>query len=60
MFEGTESDVALLSDASICHQLLGSPSVSMDELMEVVAHWIEIGGASLGKPTKFEVTDGIF
>ncbi len=60
MLEGTESEVALLSDASICHQLLGYPSVSMDELMEAVAHWIEIGGASLGKPTKFEVTDGIF
>jgi nucleoside-diphosphate-sugar epimerase len=60
LFEGKESAGALLSDASLCHQLLGYPSVSMDELMEAVAHWIEIGGASLGKPTRFDVTDGIF
>ncbi|HEX4947868.1 MAG TPA: NAD-dependent epimerase/dehydratase family protein [Blastocatellia bacterium] len=59
-FVGAESDIALLNNASLCHQLLGSPSVSLSELMECVAHWIETGGASLGKPTKFEVTDGKF
>jgi nucleoside-diphosphate-sugar epimerase len=59
-FSGPESELALLSNASLCHQLLGYPSLSLAELMEAVAHWVEVGGASLGRPTKFEVTDGRF
>jgi hypothetical protein len=27
-------------------------------LMEMAARWVEIGGASLNKPTKFEAVDG--
>jgi len=57
-FRGTESPVALLSNASRCHGLLGPPQIQLEQLLEMVAHWIEIGGASLNKPTKFEVTDG--
>lgn len=60
VFTGVESDAALLSNAAVCHQLLGLPSVSLRELLEWVAHWVEIGGVSLSKPTKFEVTDGRF
>jgi nucleoside-diphosphate-sugar epimerase len=57
-FQGAESPVALLSNASRCHRLLGPPQIQLDQLLEMVAQWIEIGGASLNKPTKFEVTDG--
>src|SRR5262249_18596473 len=53
IFDGPESEVALLNNASMCHQLLGYPSVRSAELMEAVAHWIEIGGANLGRPTRF-------
>jgi nucleoside-diphosphate-sugar epimerase len=60
VFQGEESDAALLNNASLCHRLLGYPEVTLGELMEMVAHWIEIGGTSLNKPTKFEVTDGRF
>ncbi|MBS1809013.1 MAG: NAD-dependent epimerase/dehydratase family protein [Acidobacteria bacterium] len=60
VFDGTEGETALLNNASQCHKLLGYPSVSLGTLMEWVAHWIESGGASLNKPTKFEVTDGKF
>lgn len=60
VFQGKESAAALLNNASLCHQLLGEPQVSIEELREMVAHWIEIGGSSLNKPTKFEVTDGKF
>lgn len=59
-FQGAESGQALLSDATICRQLLGPPEVSLAELMEGVAHWIELGGPLLNKPTKFEVADGRF
>jgi dTDP-4-dehydrorhamnose reductase len=57
---GEEKEVALLNNASLCHRLLGYPEIALGELMEMVAHWVEIGGASLNKPTKFEVTDGRF
>jgi nucleoside-diphosphate-sugar epimerase len=59
-FTGQEGRTALLSDASACHQLLGRPSVAAAELMEMVAAWIERGGAMLDKPTHFEVADGRF
>jgi nucleoside-diphosphate-sugar epimerase len=58
IFEGTEGEMAWRSNAALCHALLGYPTVSSGTLMEWVAHWIEVGGASLNKPTKFEVTDG--
>lgn|SRR5262245_26611531 len=60
VFQGEEKDDALLNNAALCHRLLGYPEVSLGELMEMVAHWVEIGGRSLSKPTKFEVTDGRF
>ncbi len=59
-FSGIESGKALLSNASKCHGLLGLPSVTAPQLMEAVAHWIELGGGSLHKPTHFEVSDGKF
>ncbi len=60
IYQGEPSELALLNNASLCHSLLGKPSVTAQTLMEMVGHWIEIGGASLNKPTKFEVTDGKF
>lgn len=58
--KGESKGVALLNNASACHAALGYPAVSADELMEAVASWVEIGGASLNKATKFQVTDGKF
>lgn len=58
---GSESKgLALLNNAGACHSLLGYPEVSANELMEAVARWVESGGASLNKATKFQVTDGKF
>jgi nucleoside-diphosphate-sugar epimerase len=59
-FSGSPGPVALLSDASQCHELLGPPEVSTRTLMEWVAAWVEAGGQSLNKPTHFEVADGRF
>jgi hypothetical protein len=58
VFEGEEGDRALLSNASLCHALLGFPEVKLEVLLPWIAHWVERGGVSLDKPTKFEVTDG--
>jgi nucleoside-diphosphate-sugar epimerase len=51
---------ALLSDASLCHRLLGPPSVSLSTLKEWVADWVMKGGENLEKPTHFEVVDGSY
>ena len=59
-FQGDEGSVALLSDASLCRSLLGKPEVPLELLREWVAHWVESGGSYLGKPTKYEVSNGSF
>ena len=59
-FEGEEAATALLSNASRCHQLFGYPRVSLGQMIEWVAEWVRIDGATLRKPTHFEVRDGKF
>jgi len=59
-FVNTEGPVALLSDAGRCRARLGDAEVPLARLMAWVARWVEIGGASLNKPTHFEVADGRF
>jgi dTDP-4-dehydrorhamnose reductase len=59
-FQSAEGPVALLSDASRCVARLGEPEVPLALLQQWVAHWVQSGGASLNKPTHFEVTDGRF
>ena len=58
--KGESTGLALLSNAKACYDALGHPEVTADELMEAVAVWVESGGASLNKATKFQVTDGRF
>jgi len=58
--EGQEGSSALLSDASLCHSLLGPPSVSLSMFKEWVADWVMRGGENLEKPTHFEVVDGSY
>jgi nucleoside-diphosphate-sugar epimerase len=57
-FQGNQGTSALLSDASRCHELLGSPTVSLATLQEWVAEWVAAGGENLNKTTHFEVVDG--
>ncbi len=59
-FTGCEAPTALLSDASLCCRLLGPPPTSPLRMIEMTAAWIRAGGATLGKPTHFEVRDGAF
>lgn len=58
--EGQEGNTALLSNAELCHGLLGPPSVSLAELTDRVVDWIVAGGENLNKPTHFEVVDGSY
>ncbi len=57
---GTEEQTALLSDASLAHQLLSPPTVSTELLLDWTAHWVKISGSTLDKPTHFETRDGKF
>lgn len=59
-FTGTESNTALVSDASRALKLFGEPIVSTAELIDWVGDWIVLGGDTLNKPTHFESRDGNF
>ena len=59
-FEGTEADTALLSNASKAHRLFGYPAVTVDTVIQWVAHWVMQGLPTLNKPTHYEVRDGRF
>jgi hypothetical protein len=59
-FQGREGNNALLSNAALCHELLGPPSVPLSTLREWVADWIMAGGEDINKPTHFEVVDGSY
>jgi nucleoside-diphosphate-sugar epimerase len=60
VFTGHASGEALLNNARACHEWLGPPAVSAETLMNAVAHWLQHGGPTIDKPTKFEVTSGKF
>ena len=60
VFEGTEAPTALLGDASEMIHTLGEPSVSVEQIVAWVGAWVQEGGRSLGKPTKFESREGKF
>lgn len=57
---GSEGSKAWIWDATRSYALFGPPTVSLDEMIEATAHWLELGGSTLNKPTHFEVADGQF
>lgn len=59
-FTGDEHDTALLGDASRLNSILGPPPTSIDDVVCWVADWLQGGGRSLGKPTKYESRSGTF
>jgi nucleoside-diphosphate-sugar epimerase len=59
-FTGKEATTAWFANTSKAQKLLGPPTVDVEQMLRWVAHWVKIGGPSLGKPTHFEVRDGKF
>jgi nucleoside-diphosphate-sugar epimerase len=55
---GEEAGEAWLNNASKAYELLGEPVISTETMMDWIAGWLQAGGETLGKPTKFEVKDG--
>lgn len=60
LFNGRERDSAFLSDAGLCRMIFGEPRIKIEQMVRWVAHWVEIEGSILAKPTKFEVRSGAF
>ena len=60
VFAGAESDNALLGDASVAIEQFGPPAISADQIVLWMAHWVRLGGVSLGKATKYESRSGKF
>ncbi len=59
-FIHSEADDALLGNAERLFEQLGRPQVSVERMLQWVAHWVQQGGKSLGKPTKYESRSGKF
>ncbi len=60
IFTHEEESTALLSDASESSRLFGPQKVSLDQMIEVIASWIDGGGKTLNKPTHFQEREGKF
>jgi nucleoside-diphosphate-sugar epimerase len=59
-FTGSEAADAFLSNGQFGHRLFGYPRVGVQQMVDWIADWVQRGGASLGKPTHFDVRDGKF
>jgi len=57
---GEPEPTAWLSNPAKAHRLFSPPTVTLDQAVEWTAAWIAGGGATLGKPTKFECRSGSF
>ncbi len=60
ILEGKESETALLGNTQEMVRRLGPPKVGPREIVEWAAWWMMHGGATLGKPTKYESRTGKF
>ena len=59
-WQDTPGAKAYLSDASLSVRWFDPPATSVDEMVDATADWVSAGGATLGKPTHFEVSDGVY
>ncbi len=59
-FTNSEKSTALLSNASKAHRLFGYPKVTLKEMIEWTAEWVQHDGATLDKPTHFQERKGAF
>jgi nucleoside-diphosphate-sugar epimerase len=59
-FSYESAGTALLNNASECHRLFGYPKVTIREIIELTATWMQEGGEALNKPTHFQERTGKF
>lgn len=59
-FVNEEQPSALLSNAAESFRLFGYPKVSLQQMIELTAAWLQSGGATIQKPTHFQERAGKF
>ncbi|NQX70249.1 NAD(P)-dependent oxidoreductase [Paenibacillus alba] len=59
-FVGEESETALLSNAAKSMKLFGYPRISLLQMFDWVAEWLQHGGSMINKPTHFQEREGKF
>jgi nucleoside-diphosphate-sugar epimerase len=59
-FMNEAQPTALLSNASLAHQLFGYPRVTLRQMIDLTSRWLELGGKTLNKPTHFQERKGKF
>lgn len=59
-FVNDEQETALLSNASKAHAHFGYPRISLRQMMQWTVDWLEAGGPTLDKPTRFQERKGAF
>lgn len=60
LFLNEAQHTALLSNASLAHQLFGYPRITLRQMIELTVAWIQQGGKTLNKPTHFQERNGKF
>lgn len=60
IFENEENATALLSNAAESFRLFGYPKVSLINMIEILAAWVQQGGKTMNKPTHFQEREGKF
>lgn len=60
MFVNEPQSTALLSNASLSHKLFGYPRVTLRQMIDITAAWVQQGGKTLNKPTHFQERNGKF
>jgi hypothetical protein len=59
-FVGAEADTAWLINTAQATRLFGYPQVPLARMIDWGADWMQRHMPSLGKPTQFEIRDGVF
>ena len=59
-FVGTEEPTALMSDASLCHNIFGFPKISVETLVEQTVQWLESDLPIFNNSTGFQNRKGTF
>lgn len=59
-FDNKEAPNALLNNAGKAHKLFGYPSVTLQQMIEWTAAWLQNNGEVIEKPTHFQERQGAF